>query len=220
VILHSALFAWLSSSQLLAATFVVTNAADTGAGCLRSAITKANYYAGLDTIAFNIPGAGVHTINLASALPTLADPVIIDGAMQPSYTGQPLIELNGASAGSSPGLRLVAAASGSTIRALAIDRFGSHGIQVDGGSSNLFLGNFIGTDPAGSVARANSLEGIYLNGSSGNTIGGLAASDRNLISANGDAGIYILNGSSNTVLGILWAVALRAAQRLETAITA
>jgi titin len=185
----------------MAATFVVTNAADAGAGSLRSAITNANYYPGLDTISFNIAGAGVHTISLASALPTLTDPVVIDGATQPGYAGQPVIELNGASAGSSTGLRLVAAASGSTIRALALNRFGSHGIQVDGGSGNAFVANFIGTDALGTVARGNSLEGFYLNASSGNTIGGLTAAERNLISANGDAGIYILNGSSNTVLG-------------------
>lgn len=187
--------------KIIAATFVVTNAADSGAGSLRSAITNANYYPGLDTITFNIAGAGVHTINLVSALPTLTEPAMINGATQPGYAGAPLIELNGASAGASPGLRLVAAASGSTIRALALNRFGSHGIQVDGGSSNALLANFIGTDASGTAARGNSLEGIYLNGSSGNTVGGLAAAERNLISANGDAGIYILNGFSNTVLG-------------------
>jgi parallel beta-helix repeat protein len=199
--LPATLLVWLFGSQVMAATFVVTNAADAGTGSLRSAITNANYNPGPDTIAFNVAGQGVHTINLASALPTLIEPVVIDGATQPGYAGLPLIEVNGASAGASPGLRLVAAASGSTIRALALNRFGSHGIQVDGGSSNVFVANFIGTDPSGTVARGNSLEGIYVNGSFGNTIGGLTAAERNLISGNGDAGIYILNGSSNTVLG-------------------
>src|SRR5580765_2143502 len=145
----------LFGSRVMAATFVVTNAADAGAGAFRSAITNANYYPGIDTISFNIVGAGVHTISLASALPTLTDPVVIDGATQPGYAGQPVIELNGASAGSSTGLRLVAAASGSTIRALALNRFGSHGIQVDGVSSNVFVANFIGTDALGTVARGN-----------------------------------------------------------------
>jgi titin len=200
-LLLTTLLAWLFGFQVMAATFVVTNEADAGAGSLRSAMTNANYYPGLDTIIFNIAGAGVHTINLASALPMLTDPLVIDGATQPGYAGQPLIELNGASGGASPGLRLLAPASGSTIRALALNRFGSHGIQVDGGSSNAFVANFIGTDALGTVARGNSLEGIFLNGSSGNTVGGLTGAERNVISANGDAGIYILNGSSNTVLG-------------------
>src|SRR5205823_12959577 len=35
-----------------------------------------------DTIVFNIPGSGVQTINLLAALPTITDPVIIDGYMQ------------------------------------------------------------------------------------------------------------------------------------------
>ena len=37
----------------------------------------------LDTIAFNIPGTGVHTISPASALPAITNPVIIDGYTQP-----------------------------------------------------------------------------------------------------------------------------------------
>jgi titin len=201
VVLLLSLFAWLPSAPLPAATFTVTSTADFGEGSLRSAITNANFYPGPDRIVFNIPGAGVHTINVATALPSLSEPVIIDGSTQPGYAGQPLIELNGAAAGSSAGLRLLPGASGSTVRALAINRFGAHGIQVDASSSNSFFANFIGADPSGSVARANSLEGIYLNGSSGNTVGSAAISDRNLISGNGDAGVYIINGSSNTILG-------------------
>src|SRR5262245_60026015 len=40
---------------------------------------------GTDTIAFNIPGSGVRTITLGSALPAIAagNPVIIDGYTQP-----------------------------------------------------------------------------------------------------------------------------------------
>src|SRR6478752_3810629 len=78
----------------LLATITVTGTGDTiavdGAVTLREAITAANTNAdpsgdttpgdpGLDTIAFNIPGAGVRTINLTSALPTITEPVVIDG---------------------------------------------------------------------------------------------------------------------------------------------
>ena len=45
-------------------TFTVTNTADSGAGSLRKAIDDANALAGLDTIEFDIPGAGVHTIEV------------------------------------------------------------------------------------------------------------------------------------------------------------
>ena len=53
---------------LAAATFTVTNTDDTGPGSLRQAILDANAAPGLDTIAFNIPGAGVHTITPTSGL--------------------------------------------------------------------------------------------------------------------------------------------------------
>ncbi len=47
----------------------------------------------LDTIAFAIPGAGVHTITVASDLPVIDDPLMIDGWTQPGFAGTPLIEL-------------------------------------------------------------------------------------------------------------------------------
>src|SRR5262245_48827191 len=82
----------------LLATITVTGTGDTvaddGVVTLREAITAANTNAdpsgdttpgdpGVDTIAFNIPGAGVRTIHLTSALPTIAEPVVIDGYTQP-----------------------------------------------------------------------------------------------------------------------------------------
>ncbi|TLY27466.1 MAG: DUF4347 domain-containing protein, partial [Nitrospirae bacterium] len=60
-------------------TLTVTNTNDAGAGSLRTVITTANTGADFDTIVFNIAGAGVHTINLASALPTITHRVTIDG---------------------------------------------------------------------------------------------------------------------------------------------
>src|SRR5207237_6840611 len=53
--------------------FVVTNANDHGTGSLRQAILDANATQGLDTITFNIPGGGVHAINLLLGLPTITD---------------------------------------------------------------------------------------------------------------------------------------------------
>src|SRR2546423_5800084 len=91
-------FAWIIESSK-AATFTVTNTNDSGAGSLRQAILAANASSGTDTIAFNIPGAGVQTINLASGLPFITDPVTIDGTTQPNFAGSPLIELNGSNAG-------------------------------------------------------------------------------------------------------------------------
>src|SRR5438552_13328016 len=84
------MFAWLINSSR-AATFTVTNTNDSGAGSLRQAILDANEITGTDTITFNIPGSGVHTISPLSALPTITGAVTIDGTTQPGFTGSPVI---------------------------------------------------------------------------------------------------------------------------------
>src|SRR4029434_9670502 len=51
---------------------------------LREAINNSNASPNVkNTIAFNIPGAGVRSIKVKSALPQLTDPLIIDGYTQP-----------------------------------------------------------------------------------------------------------------------------------------
>jgi CSLREA domain-containing protein len=78
-------------------TFTVTKTADTNDGTcdadcsLREAITAANTLAGTDTVAFNIPtsdpgymtSTATWRIQPTTALPTITDPVIIDGYTQP-----------------------------------------------------------------------------------------------------------------------------------------
>ncbi len=77
----------------------VTTTADAGPNSLREAITCANTNPGPDTIRFDIPGAGPHSINLLSALPTITDDsTIIDASTQPNWTlGK--IAVNGTSLG-------------------------------------------------------------------------------------------------------------------------
>ena len=60
---------------------VVTTTADSGNGSLRQAIVAAdaNTSSTPTTIDFDIPGAYLHTISLDSPLPSITDPVIIDG---------------------------------------------------------------------------------------------------------------------------------------------
>ncbi|HBE67073.1 MAG TPA: hypothetical protein DDW52_02890, partial [Planctomycetaceae bacterium] len=165
--------------QHILATYTVTNTNNGGAGSLRRAITDANSNSGTDTIEFNIPGGGVHTINLTSALPYINDTVIIDGTTESDFSGTPLIELNGASAGSSTdGLTLDTGSGGSTIRGLIINRFGGDGIRIDTGSNNnTIVGNYIGVTASGNTAAGNGWAGVYLVSNS-NTIGGSTAADR------------------------------------------
>src|SRR4028119_2054561 len=73
------------------ATYTVTNTNDSGPGSLRDAIDQANFISGLDTINFNIPGDGPHSILLSQALPVITSPVIIDGLSQPGYNKPGLI---------------------------------------------------------------------------------------------------------------------------------
>jgi len=138
-----------SPGALGAATITVTTTADSGPGSLRQAILDSNTSAGtLDTIAFGIPGAGVHTIVPASALPTITDPVVIDGSTQPGFAGAPLIELDGTNAGGfQHGLNITA--GGSTVRALVINRFNGSGIICFTVGGNTIVGNYVGTNAAG-----------------------------------------------------------------------
>jgi len=181
---------------------IVTNTSASGPGSLQQAML--NVTSGLDTIIFQIPGTNVHTIAPTSALPTIAVPVVIDGTTQPGFAGTPLIEINGTSAGaSSHGFRL--SAGNSTIRGLAINRFGGAGIYISSpGGTNLIQGNFIGTDTGGTTKRGNGVSGgVWIAGSSGNWIGGPYATNRNVISGNSGSGLYLQNCSGNTIQGNL-----------------
>ena len=123
--------------RLAPATFTVTTTADAGAGSLRAAIASANAAAGADSIEFDIPGAGVRTINLASALPAITGRVDINGLHSARVSSlAPLIELNGTGAGAGAhGLNVNAAAAGSFIRGLIINRFDVDGVRIRASNS-------------------------------------------------------------------------------------
>ncbi|AIE75095.1 MULTISPECIES: S-layer family protein [unclassified Synechocystis] len=170
--------------------FVVTNTNDSGEGSLRQAILNANAIAGANTITFDIPGGGVKTINLASALPAITEQVTIDGT---SFAATPLIELNGALAGSSVnGLTLAGGSSGSIIKGLIINRFTNIGILINS-TGNKIQGNYIGTDANGISGAGNSF-GVFINSGNNNIIGSDEdgtndANERNIISGNGNVGV-------------------------------
>ena len=79
-------------------------------------------------------------------------------------------------------------------------------IYGSGTSGNLVQGDDIGTDVTGSVAIANSYEGVAITlGASDNTIGGVSAGARNVISGNTTYGVEISSAgtSGNVVEGDL-----------------
>ncbi len=180
--------------------FVVTNTADSGAGSLRQAITSADE-AGGGRITFQIPGLSVQTITPTTALPPITAPITIDGTSQPGYSGTPLIVLNGSAAGTSPGvIGLHVTASNSTIEGLDINGFSAQGIYLEIGSNDTVRACYIGVDPTGAFAAPNANEGIYIQNSVSDTIGGPNTSDGNLISGNKSAGINIASGTCTGIL--------------------
>lgn len=201
--------------------FTVTNTNDTGTGSLRQAIMDANSMGG-GTINFDIlPHGPLYTISPLSALPIITQSVTIDGYTQSGSTvnsnppTQGLntvlkIELKGAMAGNAVGLEINA--SNCTIRGLVIDSFQNDAITTDpigcSSNGNVITGNFLGTDPTGTIAHPNNSTNagqgciILCASSSNNTIGGTTPDARNLISGNTGEGIS-MGGTGNTVQGNL-----------------
>ncbi len=191
-------------------TISVTSTLDANTpGTLRYAINQANLATGPAVIDFAIPGTGVKTIDLASDLPQITHPVTIDGLSQGGggYQGSPLVELVGggssaANLGSTAaiGLDFEAGSDASLVRGLDLHSFSTSAIVINAGSVTI-SGNYIGTNPAGNQALGDG-DGIEVFGPS-NTIGGLTAADRNVISGNTNDGVLIsgANAQSNTVEG-------------------
>ncbi len=191
--------------------FFVTTTADSGPGSLRQAILDSDAAAtgSTNTIDFDIPGQGVQTIAPASPLPTITNPVLIDGFSQPGYDGTPLIELDGSQAGTGDGLTI--SGPDVTVRGLDINNFSQGaGIHITGTAANgdWIYGNFLGTDPTGTQAAPNAFGVGIDDGASNDLVGtnGDGASDtseRNLISGNTYTGVAILDSDGNTVAGNL-----------------
>ena len=191
--------------RMMPSTYTVQTNADDGPNSLREAIISANGDPG-STIDFNI-GTGPQVITLLSALPAITASMTIDGTTQTGYTGAPIIEVVGSSAGSGvSGLAL--SASGGVVKGLIIDDFAANGILVSGSGWQI-SNNYIGTDLTGTTAAANRAGGIEISGgSSANTIGGSIAALGNVVSGNGGNGIEITGAGTddnlveNNALGV------------------
>jgi hypothetical protein len=174
------LFVELLDDRCLPSVFLVTNTLDAGAGSLRQAILDANANPGPDTIDFNIPGSGVHTIAVGDPaglpLPAITDTVTIDGYSQPGASVNTLsvgdnavlqIELDGTSLGAGfNGLHITA--GNSTVRGLMIDNFartagpafaGGNAILLDTNGGNVIEGNILGTNGSGNKSIFASSNG-------------------------------------------------------------
>lgn len=195
---------------------VTTDGADTNPGdgicddgdcncSLRAAIEETNALAGYDTIYFDIPGIGSHTIQPLSDLPSITEGVYIDGYSQSgakeatvSTAANIEIIVNGANMSSSWGI-LHASADNCQIRGLVLNghtgNLAAGGVTFTG-DGNTVAGCHIGTDETGILGIANS-HGVRLFGAQNSTIGGVNPEDRNIISGNTYSGVFCeKNGTS------------------------
>jgi titin len=122
--------------------------------------------------------------------------------VQGDYLG---IDVTGATAlGNGLGLEISSADNRVANNLISGNRVDGVRILAPGGTGNVLVGNFIGTDATGTVSLAapNSNNGVVITGAS-NTVGGTDAGAGNLLSGNIQQGVY-LNGATatgNVVLG-------------------
>jgi CSLREA domain-containing protein len=170
----------------------------------------------VDTIAFAIAGSGVHTIAAASQMPPITEAVKIDGYTQPGASVNTLavgdnavllIQIDASALPSFTDLfQILIGGSGSTLRGLVISHPPGTAFSIGGffaSDNNTIAGNFIGSDPTGTVHQAAGENVIHVSGVA-NTIGGTNPADRNVIGAAGAGStgtIEIFGGTGNTVQG-------------------
>ena len=192
-------------------TFTVTSTDDTtdANGCdvthcsIREAIQEANAnVGGADLIEFDISGDGPHTIQPASPLPRITQPVVIDASSQ-------IIELDGGLSTPGPGLHIIA--GDSLMRGLVIGGFDGSGvrlersasIEVSEGSTNggsVIEGSVIGVSADGTTPNPNTGHGVLITNSDNNIVGGKGEDQGNTIAFNIGDGVFIESGLGNAVL--------------------
>lgn len=182
------------------AVFVVTTTSDgTGAGTFRTALTSANANPGLDTINFNIPGSGIQNLPLTSALPNVADPVVIDGTTQPGYVaGAPAIRFTPGAGGINQILTITG--GGSTVRGLSFASFSG----VTQGNAMIELESSGNTVAACASGTGSGNTQVLVTGAN-NTIGGSTPADRNYFYGNTSSRENVIisgaNARGNRVIG-------------------
>ncbi len=221
----------IGAAPTFAGTFVVNDigdASDTAPGdgvcdipvggpprcTLRAAIEEANALSGLDHIEFSV---GLFTLSLATPLPTITERLIIDATTVPGYNDSatsvldapPLIRLDGSGLGgtTADGIR-INAGSFVDIKGLAIYGFPDNGIEVINTDTIVLDANWIGVRSDGS-ASGNGGSGIYMSGSERCVVGQeiplvpdpSVEGVGNLVSNNGEDGIYVQLGDDNLIAG-------------------
>jgi hypothetical protein len=189
--------------RLTPTTFTVTSLADTGGlfspvnPTLRAAINSANLAGGGNLINFFL-GAGVQKISPGLALTAISDlGLTIDGTAPASLPTQSVV-IDGTSAGAAVSGFTVSAGS-VTIQDLTIQNFNSAGVLI----TKSVTGN-------GDVVQSNTItantNGVEIDDSNGNTIGGTLFTAGNTITNNTHDGVLVKqtaltnNAAQNAIL--------------------
>ncbi len=191
-----AMLALAATSTAQAATFVVTSTANTnGPSCaatcsLREAINAANNNPGADNIHFNIAGSGVQVIAVASGLPALLGPTLIDGYTQPGSSANTLAVGSNASilirvTASNFASAFTISGGNSTLRGVSIALLGTGVAVTDtpGNINNTIEGVWIGLSADGltGVPNLSSIGSQGAVNTSGLRIGGPTPQQRNVL---------------------------------------
>ncbi|HKP03225.1 MAG TPA: hypothetical protein VJU77_07635 [Chthoniobacterales bacterium] len=196
--------------------FTVVNSNSSGPGSLVQAVNDANSVAGPHQIVFDIPGPGVHIIDLNKEGVAVGSSITVDGYTQPGASPNTLtvgnnavilIELDGGGPFAKGSGALLMYGNDSVVRGLSFTGFSgpdadyaaiSIGSAIpEYGFRNRVEGNFIGLTPDGVTLNGNDY-GIYFFGGTGNTVGGNTPAARNLISGNR---VGIFAGVNSTIIG-------------------
>jgi hypothetical protein len=189
--------------RCLLTTYTVINNLNTGAGSLRNVLVQVNSDTTIhspDTVKFNIPGTGTHTISLLSDLPTITHPVIIDAGTESGFTNTPVVFLDGTNdqAGGGTGLPVDASAwtAGTftlTVHGLGVKNFATGiSIQLKAAPLNLRVAYDAITTSSGGT-------GVDVIGDSSPAATGAVTANivHNTIAADGGSGVEMLDVDSS-----------------------
>jgi CSLREA domain-containing protein len=185
-------------------TFIVNSTADAPAkaGCeagdatctLRGAIEAADVTATRDTIDFAAGAEGTIMVGSDSSLPSVTQPVEIDGTSAPGYADRPRVMLDGSEAGpgeggGSEGLVIASGGGGSVIKGLAVGGF-EFGVYLNGATPSRLCSSWIGVELDGTTQLNNGI-GVEAGSSPiGNEIGaGCGVDGGNTIVASNSWGV-------------------------------
>lgn len=181
---------------------------------LRAAIEEANALSGLDNIEFSV---GLFTLGLSTPLPTITDGVSIDATTLAGYNdgadsvvdAPPLVRIDGSALGgtTADGLR-VSGGFFVEIRGLAIFGFPDNGVEAVNTELLVLDANWIGVRHDG-AASGNAGSGVYVSNCDRCVIGQdipavpdpVVEGIGNLVSNNGEDGVYLQLGNDNVIAG-------------------